>query len=76
MKNTTSPEFHFSAYPLSVIGGTSTSKLKVARSANGVSLKVLPALDVMPARIKLLSKEPDTVLQAHQWDINWFNNYE
>ena len=76
MKNNTSPVFHFSAYPLSVIGGTSTSKLKVSRSANGICLKVLPALDVIPARIKLAAKEPDTVLQAHQWDIGWFNNYE
>ena len=76
MKNNTSPVFHFSAYPLSAIGGKSTSKLKVSKSANGICLKVLPALDVIPARLKLSANEPDTVLQAHQWDIGWFNNYE
>lgn len=75
MKNNTSHEFHFTAYPLSVIGGTSTSNIVVTRSsANGISLKILPALDVMPAKIKL--PVPDAALQTNQWDISWFNNYE
>ncbi|MBA2499021.1 MAG: hypothetical protein H0V30_04785 [Chitinophagaceae bacterium] len=76
MKNNISPQFQFSAYPLSVIGESSSSKLKVTRSAPGVSLKILPAIDILPTRIKPILKEPDTVSQAFQWDIHWFNNYE
>lgn len=74
MKHLQHPEFHFSAYPLSVIGGTSQSRLKISKSPGGVSLKVLPPASPDKRKEK---PHPKTNADAIQhFDVDWFNNYE
>jgi len=76
MKKNPDPQFQFSAYPLSIIGGTSSSTLKVKRPAPVVSLIILPELDKLPAKGKPDSPGAEPMQPESQWDIAWFNNYE
>ena len=76
MKKHPDPQFQFSAYPLSIIGGISSSTLKVKRSAPVVNFKIFPELDKLPAKGKPDSLENDSVQKDNQYDIGWFNNYE
>lgn len=75
MKKNPDPQFHFSAYPLSIIGGVSSSTLKVKRTAPVVSFKIFPELDKLPKEKPGLPGT-DSVQEDNQLDIGWFNNYE
>ena len=75
MKNNLQPEFYFSAYPLSVIGGTSQSQLKISKMPGGVSLKVLPTQESEGKKNK--QQENQINIDAIQnFEVDWFNNYE